>query len=163
LDLIRRKFKYPQKGGFMDKKGVTLIELLIVIAIIGILAVIAVPAYIGQQRNAERTEAYSNLQNLRLLEEQYYAENSCYYREGNPLTCTNKNIPNVASIQAFLPGFKPGSSLSFSYSITTTTVTGGGPASCFTATATGIAGTRVCKTPANCDIFTIDCNNNRNF
>lgn len=146
----------------MDKKGVTLIELLIVIAIIGILATIAVPAYIGQQRNAARTEAYSNLQNLRLLEEQYYAENSCYYKSG--VNCTNTTISGFANIQAFLPGFKPGSSMSFSYAITTnSTGTGGGTASCFIATATGIAGTRVCKTPANCDIFTIDCNNNRNF
>jgi prepilin-type N-terminal cleavage/methylation domain-containing protein len=143
----------------MNKKGITLIELLIVVAIIGILAAIAVPAYIGQQRNAARTEAYSNLQNLRLLEEQYYAENSCYYREGNPLTCTNKNIPNVASIQAFLPGFRPGSSLMFDYSITTTSGgTGGGTASCFDATADGRNGTRVAD-----DIFTINCNNTRNF
>jgi prepilin-type N-terminal cleavage/methylation domain-containing protein len=141
----------------MNKKGITLIELLIVIAIIGILAAIAVPAYIGQQKNAARTEAYSNLQNLRLLEEQYYAENSCYYREGNPLTCTNKNIPNVASIQAFLPGFKPGdeASLNFTYSITTS---GTSAASAFTATATGKTGRRVAG-----DIFTIDNNNNRNF
>jgi len=141
----------------MNKKGITLIELLIVVAIIGILAAIAVPAYIGQQRNAARTEGYSNLQNLRLLEEQYYAENSCYYREGNPLTCTNKNIPNVASIQAFLPGFKPGdeASLNFTYSITTS---GTSAASAFTATATGKATTRVKN-----DTFTIDNNNNRNF
>ena len=62
----------------MDKKGVTLIELIIVVAIIGILAMIAVPAYIGQQKNAARTEAYGNLQNLRLLEEQFFAENGRY-------------------------------------------------------------------------------------
>jgi prepilin-type N-terminal cleavage/methylation domain-containing protein len=148
----------------MNKKGFTLIELLIVIAIIGILAVIAVPAYIGQQRNAARTEAYSNLQNLRLLEEQYYAENGCYYMTGATPACTNASISGVTNIQGFLPGFRPGSSLMFDYSITTNSLgTGGGTASCFIATATGIAGTRVCRTPASCDIFTIDCNNTRNF
>jgi len=62
----------------MSKNGFTLIELLIVIAIIGILAAIAIPGYVGQQRNATRTEAYTNLQNLRLLEEQYFAENGVY-------------------------------------------------------------------------------------
>ncbi len=104
----------------MDKRGVTLIELIIVVAIIGILAMIAVPAYIGQQKSAARTEAYSNLQNLRLLEEQYFAENGCYYMAGGPpAVCTNATISGVANIQAFLPGFKPGSSLSFSYKITT--------------------------------------------
>ena len=145
----------------MDKRGVTLIELLIVVAIIGILAMIAVPAYIGQQKGATRTEAYSNLQNLRLLEEQFFAENGCYYKTGGPPTvCTNATLANVAAIQApaFLPGFKPGSALSFTYSITTnSTGPGGGIASCFVATATG-AGPRVTG-----DIFTIDCNNNRNF
>jgi len=37
----------------MNKKGYTLIELLIVIAVIGILAAISVPAYLGQQKGAE--------------------------------------------------------------------------------------------------------------
>src|SRR4030066_675582 len=125
----------------MNKKGVTLIELLIVISIIGILAAIAVPAYIGQQRNAARTEAYSNLQNLRLLEEQYYAENGCYYMTGG--NCTNASISGVTNIQGFLPGFRPGSSLMFDYSITTFNRLGGGTASCFRATADGRDGTRV--------------------
>jgi prepilin-type N-terminal cleavage/methylation domain-containing protein len=149
----------------MDKKGFTLIELIIVVAIIGILAMIAVPAYIGQQKNATRTEAYSNLQNLRLLEEQYLAENGCYYMTGATPACTNATRTGLAGIQQnasgnpFLPGFNPGSSLSFSYSITTnSTGTGGGTASCFVATATGNANTRVYG-----DTFTIDCNNNRNF
>ena len=139
----------------MDKKGVTLIELIIVVAIIGILAMIAVPAYIGQQKNAARTEAYSNLQNLRLLEEQFFAENGCYYMTGG--ACANNPISGVTNIQAFLPGFKPGdeASLNFTYSITPS---GTSAASAFTATATGKTGRRVAG-----DTFTIDNNNNRNF
>jgi prepilin-type N-terminal cleavage/methylation domain-containing protein len=62
----------------INRRGFTLIELLITVAIIGILAVIAVPAYIGQQKNAARTEAFTNLQNLRLLEEQFMAEQGRY-------------------------------------------------------------------------------------
>ena len=150
----------------MNKRGFTLVELLITIAIIGILATIAIPAYVGQQKKAARTEAYTNLQNLRLLEEQYYAENSCYYKTGGPPTvCTNATVGNstdpttsVAAIQGFLTGFKPGSGLLYSYQIVTdSTGTGGGTASCFIATATGL-GSRVAG-----DSFTIDCNNNRNF
>jgi len=150
----------------MNKKGFTLIELLIVVAIIGILAMVGIPAYVGQQKRAARAEGYTNLQNLRLLEEQYYAENGCYYRAGGPPTvCTNATIGNdttpatsVTAIQGFLTGFKPGSDQQFSYKIITdSTGTGGGTASCFTATATGV-GSRVAG-----DSFTIDCNNVRNF
>lgn len=148
----------------MDKKGFTLIELLIVIAIIGILAAIAIPAYVGQQKRAARTEAYTNLQNLRLLEEQFFAENGSYVAGAD-----------TAAVMTALPGFKPGSDLNFAYKITN--VTGKSlpstvpvpydnttqnlaPATtpCFIATAAGNTGSRVAG-----DVFAIDCNNNRNF
>jgi len=143
----------------MDKKGVTLIELIIVVAIIGILAMIAVPSYLGQQKRAARTEAYSNLQNLRLLEEQFFAENGAY----------TASAANVAAIQALLPGFRPGTGLSFDYAITQNVALtppvavpyGGATVAqtpCFVAIATGAAGSRVAG-----DVFAIDCNNVRNF
>lgn len=150
----------------MNKRGFTLIELLITVAIIGILAMIAIPAYVGQQKRAAKTEAYTNLENLRLLEEQYYAENGCYYMTGGVCTSTtpaaigNATNPttSVAAIQGFLTGFKPGSGPQYAYEIVTnSTGAGGGTASCFIATATGV-GSRVAG-----DSFTIDCNNNRNF
>ena len=145
---------------YCTKNGFTLTELLIVIAIIGILAMLAIPAYVGQQKSATRTEAYSNLQNLRLLEEQFFAENGRY-------TAT---AADVAAIQALLTGFRPGTGLSFDYAITQNVALTPPPVAipydgttaaqdpCFVATAAGRAGTRVAG-----DVFTIDCNNNRNF
>ncbi len=62
----------------MNNRGFTLIELLIVISIIGILSIVAVTSYIGVTLKAARSEAYSNLGNLRLLEEQFYAETATY-------------------------------------------------------------------------------------
>ncbi len=143
----------------MNDKGITLIELIIVVAIIGILSMIAIPGYIGQQKRAARTEAYTNLQNLRLLEEQYFADNGCYYMEGATPACTDKTINSLSAIEAFLPGFKPGSDsgLSYSYKISVYDA-GASTAGAFTATATGKSGSRV-----NGDTFTIDNNNNRNF
>ena len=140
-----------------NNRGITLTELIIVVAVIGILAMIAIPGYVGQQKRAARAEAFTNLESLRLLEEQFFAERNCYYCTGSPCVCTNATITGVANIQAFLPGFQPGTSLNYTYSITTNT-NGTIVAGCFTATATGIAGTRVAG-----DVFTIDCNNNKNF
>jgi type IV pilus assembly protein PilE len=141
----------------MSSKGFSLIELMIVVAIIGILAMIAIPGYIGQQKSAARTEAYSNLENLRLLEEQYFAENGCYNRSAG--ACANDGSIPIADIQALLPGFKPGDSaaLNFNYSLSVYTASGA-TAGGFTATATGKAGTRVTG-----DSFWINHNNGRNF
>jgi prepilin-type N-terminal cleavage/methylation domain-containing protein len=154
----------------MNRKGFTLIELLIVVAVLGILAAIAIPGYIGYHKRAARSEAYSNLQNLRLLEEQYFAENSCYEPlAGSPLACPTAQNPynGLAAIQAFLPGFKPGNGTVFTYKVTSNTslvtpVTNSlatqASANCFTAVATGNPGTSVAG-----DAFAIDCNNTRNF
>ncbi len=144
-----------------NNKGFTLIELLIVIGIIAILAAVATTAYIGSTLKADRSEAYTNLESLRLLEEQFFAENGAY----------TASAANVAAIQALLPGFQPGGGLKFIYAITQNFAltipvpvpfAGGtvAQAPCFFATATGIAGTR----PGDMgDIFAIDCNNNKNF
>jgi len=164
---------------YCTKNGFTLTELLIVIAIISILTVIALPAYVGQQKSAARTEAYSNLQNLRLLEEQFFAENGRYTADlgaaGNTSAVRDANLDiiqdtgNDADIDE-LPGFRPGPMTNFSYRIiqdnqlntpvANPPVWAASPAGrlCFTAVATGITGTRV-----DGDMFAIDCNNGRNF
>jgi prepilin-type N-terminal cleavage/methylation domain-containing protein len=140
----------------MNSKGVTLIELIVVVAIIGILAMIAIPSYLGQQKSAARTEAYSNLENLRLLEEQFFAENGCYYKSSG--SCANVSITGTDNVKSALPGFKPGdaASLSFDYNLSAYTVSGA-TAGGFTATAKGRSA-RVKN-----DTFTIDNNNSRNF
>lgn len=79
----------------MNKKGFTLIELLIVVSIIGILAMIAVPSFVGQGRKAARTEASTNLQNLRMLLEQKFADGGSYAPSDY---CRNPTAPAVPAV-----------------------------------------------------------------
>lgn len=140
----------------MSKKGFTLIELIIVIAIISILAAIATPAYVGQRKRAARAEARTNLQTLRLLEEQYFAENGDYTKSIGACAADNDNI---ALIQAALPAFRPGTGANFSYCIEQNIDSDGAAKTpCFRASAFGNTGTGVAE-----DTFIIDCYNNEKY
>ena len=57
-----------------NKKGFTLIELLIVVVIIGILAAIAIPKFAGTKSKAYVAAMKSDLKNLVLAQESYYAD-----------------------------------------------------------------------------------------
>jgi type IV pilus assembly protein PilE len=67
--------------------GFTLIELMIVVAIIAILAAIALPSYNQYVVRAKLTEAYSNLLAIRVQSEQWFQDNRTY--AGMPCSTTN--------------------------------------------------------------------------
>lgn len=68
----------PVKHTDSSMCGFTLIELMIVVAIIGILASLALTSFMSYQCSAKQAEAKSNLAMIRTAEEAYYTESDSY-------------------------------------------------------------------------------------
>lgn len=105
------------------EQGFTLMEILIVVAIIGIIAAIALPSYQASVIRSNRAEAKSELLIVAADQERYFSNNNTYIDDALPL-----NTPNVADRDRTTQnGF---------YVISVAACGGGAITNCFVATAT---------------------------
>ena len=84
-----------------SNRGITLIELLIVILIIGILAAVAIPAYTNYMQRARRVDAKTALEQLRASQEMFRAEKGSYSINLVELVNTF-GVPNVSGDYSIL-------------------------------------------------------------
>ncbi len=64
-------------------QGLTLSELMVVVAVIGIIAAVAYPSYQSQIRKSRRSEALTMLQAAQLAQERYRLDNATYAGTAN--------------------------------------------------------------------------------
>lgn len=117
-----------------NQKGFTLIELMIVVAIIGILAAIAIPNFLTYQLKSKTAEAKTNLGGIRTGEEAYNAEHDSYLAAAAlPAAVSKGKVAWADTVGSFAAiGFAPAGSVYYQYSVSINA-----SADAFTATAGG--------------------------
>jgi len=116
-----------------DERGFTLIELMIVIAIIGILAAIAIPQFSAYRQRSYNSAAQSDIRNIATAQEAYYVDNSIYCNSTALLTPTygympsgNVNVTITADLTEYeITGFHTSGSRTYTLSGPGGTISGG--------------------------------------
>jgi type IV pilus assembly protein PilA len=140
-------------------EGFSLVELMIVVAIIGILAGLAVPKFQMFQAKAKQSEAKNNLSHIYTLEMSYFGDNDAYATWANaigrigpgnaPADCNHTTATNAI-------GFKPQGNCSkvrYGYTVSSTNM-----AENFTATAASQVNLVVSGCPSVVDTWDINQN-----
>jgi len=94
----------------LSSQGFSLVELMIVVAIVAILAAVALPAYFNHVLRTRQADAYHNLLDIKAAQEMYYSMYNEYAGPYSP-------IPDVADTFTKLLSFEYGDSTYYTYSI----------------------------------------------
>ena len=82
-------------------KGFTLVELLVVVALIGILSAIGIPAYNGYINSAKTNSAQNSLRLIYLAEVEQFSDNSQYYETTSGSCGEDSHHANTININLF--------------------------------------------------------------
>jgi type IV pilus assembly protein PilE len=78
-------------------RGITLIELMIVVVVVGILAAIAVPSYRNYTMRAQRSDATAALLRVAAAQEKFYLQNNTYTTD---VTAAGLNLSTAAPLNS---------------------------------------------------------------
>lgn len=124
-------------------KGFTLVELLLVVAILGILSGVAVPAYRNYIDTARVTTVQNGLRSIYVQQQEYFSKNNRYYSTGGSCSDSTTTINTT-----LFSGNKVLNNSYFRYCVLQSATTN------FTARAEEISGSRA---------YTLDNTNTANF
>ena len=125
--------------------GFTLIELMIVVAVVGILAAVAYPSYMDQVRKSRRSDAVAALSTVQQAQERWRANNPTYANQTQATTSTTANPPGLGLSATSNGGY-------YTWAVSSNTGTG------YTLTATAVNGTSQ-KKDTGCDTLTVTVTN----
>lgn len=71
-------FPFKNQKKIMDKSGLTMIELLVVVAILGVLMIVLIFSFLRQLEKSRDATRKSDLEKIKVSFEEYYNDNGCY-------------------------------------------------------------------------------------
>ena len=86
------------------QRGVTLVELLIVVAIVAILSAIATASYRTYMLRANRTDATAQLLRIQVAEEKYFLQSGAYVTDSVTMATSLNATPQGLGINTTSPG-----------------------------------------------------------